>query len=349
MALSVRKDNVEELAGADGDYQPLTTNEHGILRSQAQQHLSIDSCGSTSGWSVLGNDTTNLTTTTNHVFGALALEFDKVNGTDNTKFAGIQKTISPISMAAYHKGGGFFIWSTYLSDITDVDYLFLRLGTDSSNYNEFRISSERLTAGWITARAPMSFPSEIVGNGWNSQAVTYVAVGVAFNAENDTLADIAIDHIAANTGLQTSTDISAEVSSSVTTPNVNVLKIKNKVVNTQAGNVGTGTQRVTIATDDVNLAAIKTSVQALDTPVTTVLTLADADTAYKMPASELANRKLLVIYNASDTDVYIGSSSVTTDNGILIPAGGTMSLDCEKDLYAVCGTAGKQIRILELS
>jgi len=268
MALSIRKDNVEELAGADGDYQPLTTNEHGILRSQAQQHLSIDSCGSTSGWSVLGNDTTNLTTTTNHVFGALALEFDKVNGTDNTKFAGIQKTISPISMAAYHKGGGFFIWSTYLSDITDVDYLFLRLGTDSSNYNEFRISSERLTAGWITARAPMSFPSEIVGNGWNSQAVTYIAIGVAFNSESDTLADIAIDHIAANTGLQTSTDISAEVSSSVSTPNVNVLKIKNKVVNTQAGNVGTGTQRVTIATDDVNLSAIASDTTSIDGKIT---------------------------------------------------------------------------------
>jgi len=91
------------------------------------------------------------------------------------------------------------------------------------------------------------------------------------------------------------------------------------------------------------------NIEGLDAPVTTVLTLTNADTAYKMPASELANRKLLVIYNASDTDVYIGSSSVTTDNGILIPAGGTMSLDCEKDLYAVCGTAGKQIRILELS
>lgn len=91
------------------------------------------------------------------------------------------------------------------------------------------------------------------------------------------------------------------------------------------------------------------NIEGLDAPVTTVLTLTNADTAYKMPASELANRKLLVIYNASDTDVYIGSSSVTTANGILLPAGGTMSLDCEKDLYAVCGTAGKQIRILELS
>lgn len=268
MILSIRKDNVEGLAGADGDYQPLTTNEHGILRSQAQQHLSIDTCGSTSGWSVLGNDTVNLATTTNHVCGTSALEFDKVNGTDNTKFAGIQKTISSISMSAYHKGGGFFIWSTYLSDITDVDYLFLRLGTDSSNYNEFRISSERLTAGWIAARAPMSSPSAIVGNGWNSQAITYVAVGVAFNAESDTLEDIAVDHIAANTGLQTSTDISAEVSSSVSTPNVNVLKIKNKVVNTQSGNVGTGTQRVTIATDDVNLSSIASDTTSIDGKIT---------------------------------------------------------------------------------
>ena len=272
MALTVRSDDLNSATTADGDYQPLLSNENGILRTQAQQHLDIVECNSTDGWTVLGNDTINLATTTNHVCGALALEFDKVDGADNTVFAGIQKTISSISLSPYHKGGGFFLWATYLSDVTNVDYLFFRLGTDSSNYNEFRIDSDVLTAGWISTRAGLTSPAAVVGDGWNSEAITYVAVGVAFNLQNHALADIVIDHIAVNTGLQTSTDISAEVSSSVSTPNVNILKVGNTAVTTASGNVGAGSQRVTIATDDVNLAAIKTAVEALDNVSALVLT-----------------------------------------------------------------------------
>ena len=272
MALTVRADDLNSPTATDGDYQAFLSNENGILRTQAQQHLDIEGCNATDGWTVLGNDTISLATTTNHVCGTLALEFDKVDGADNTVFAGIQKTISSTSLVPYHKGGGFFLWSTYVSDITNVDYLFLRLGTDSSNYNEFRIDSGVLIAGWIATRAGMTSPTTVVGDGWNSAAITYVAVGVAFNLQNHALADIVVDHIAVNTGLQTSTDISAEVSSSVSTPNVNILKVGNTAVTTASGNVGAGSQRVTIATDDVNLAAIKTAVEALNNVSALVLT-----------------------------------------------------------------------------
>lgn len=256
MALTVRCDDICALAGADGDYQPIATNEHGVLRTQAQQHYHIEECGAITGWTVLGNDTTSLATTTNHIFGTVALEFDKVNGAANTVFAGIQKTLTSIDLTPYHKGGGFFLAKYYVSDIDDVDYLFLRLGTNGSNYNEWQVSADNLSVGWNSIRFPMASPDAITSNGWNSAAVTYIAVGVAFGVETDTLADIAIDHISANTGLLTSADIAATITSEVSTPNINLLKVGNKVVNTQAGNVGTGTQRITIATDDVNLAAI---------------------------------------------------------------------------------------------
>ena len=95
--------------------------------------------------------------------------------------------------------------------------------------------------------------------------------------------------------------------------------------------------------------AINASVKAFTTPTTTALTLTTLNTAYKLPTSELANRRTLILYNVSDTDMFIGSSSVTTTNGILLPAGGTMNIDCEKDLYAICGTSGKIINVLELS
>ena len=256
LSMAVRKDDVGSLCSADGDYSPLIVNEHGILRTQAQQHYHIDDCSAITGWSVLGNDTTSLAVTSNHVCGQYALEFDKVNGAANTKIAGIQKTITSFDFTPYHKGGGFALCSFYISSLTDVDYTFLRLGTNNSNYSEWRCSVDDLEEGWNFCRFTACKPTTHIGTGWNSAAITYVAIGVAFDAETDTLADIAVDHIAANTGLLTSVPVEAP-------KNINLLKIKNKVVNTEAGNVGTGTQRITIADDDTNLAAIKTAVEAL--------------------------------------------------------------------------------------
>ena len=81
--------------------------------------------------------------------------------------------------------------------------------------------------------------------------------------------------------------------------------------------------------------------------VTTALTLTDANVAYKTPTSELSGRKLLILYNVSNVTVYVGDSSVTTVNGIAIVTGATLLIDAEKDLYTVCGSAGKIINILE--
>ena len=83
-------------------------------------------------------------------------------------------------------------------------------------------------------------------------------------------------------------------------------------------------------------------------PVSTELTLTAANTAYLMPASELSDRSLLIIYNKSDTSVYIGSSSVTTSNGILLETGKTLEIKSQSNLYAVCGVSGKIINLLEL-
>lgn len=257
LLLGIRKDDVAALSSTDGDYTPLILNEDGILRTQAQQHKHIDECEAITGWTVLGNDTTSLATTTNHVFETVALEFDKVDSADNTVFAGIQKTITSIDVTAYHKGGGFILYSIYLSSLTDVDYVFIRLGTSSSNYNEWRIDVDDLVSGWNLCRFISGQPNTKLGNGWNSAAVTYITVGAAFNAESDTLADIAVDHISLNTGIMSTVPIE-------TPKNINLLKIKNKVVDTQAGNTSTGTQRITIASDDINLLAIKTALEKID-------------------------------------------------------------------------------------
>lgn len=104
------------------------------------------------------------------------------------------------------------------------------------------------------------------------------------------------------------------------------------------------------ATDKLKVessSAADTNTSPLTTWVTTAVTLTTLNTAYLLPASEQASRKTLIIYNVSDTAVYIGTSSVTTTTGILLPAGGTMTLDAESGVYAICGTSGKIVNVLE--
>jgi len=93
------------------------------------------------------------------------------------------------------------------------------------------------------------------------------------------------------------------------------------------------------------------SVTANPTPLSTMLssaiTLTDAGTAYKLPASPQASRSILVIYNNSDTTVYIGGLAVTTANGMQLASTKYMVIPASDNVYAVCGSAAKELRLLE--
>lgn len=267
--LAKHKEDQTHLTTADGDYDIPTLDSLGSLHVNAEAHHIFDELDSTTGWTVLGNDTANLATTKKHVMGTDALTFDKVNGAANTVFAGIQKTLTTTDLGAVSPHD-ILQGSFYIPDLTDVDYLFLRLGTDSSNYNEWRIDSQNVTAGIFETGALTIGDADyngITGNGMDATAITYIAVGAAFNTETDTLAGLIFDQLSYHTNQHTSTSINSEVTSSVSSANVNISKVGNKTVNTQAGNVATGTQRITIATDDVNLAAIKTAVEIIDNAI----------------------------------------------------------------------------------
>ncbi len=252
---------------ADGAYSNLFLSELGGLWVAPEQHNHLDEMDATTGWSVLGNDTLNLATTTNHLTGTLALTFDKVDGAANTIFAGIQKTITAVNLGELSLHD-IVQTACFLPSITDVAYVFIRVGTDASNYNEWRVLVDNLTAGDFQILAlAMGNASQTgaTGTGIDSTAITYIAAGVAFNAETNTLSGIIFDQIGIFTNHHTAT-LAAEVGGGVASK-IDLQKIGNKNVNRQAGNVGSGTQRVTIATDDVNLAAIKTAIELLDNAV----------------------------------------------------------------------------------
>jgi len=192
--------------------RPIRTDAKGRAQGSQGQKL-LDPCDATTGWTVLGSDTEGLSTDLDHVEGTNSLEFDKVDSVADTVFAGIQKTLASVDVAQYMENNGFVLVSMNLSSLADVDYCFVRLGTDGSNYNEWRVDSEALSTGWVQVRYLFFAPSTAgnLGNGLSdASAVTYVALGCAFSAESSTLADIRVDNIAVNAGAQVMADFQSQ-------------------------------------------------------------------------------------------------------------------------------------------
>lgn len=141
---------------------------------------------SVTGWTEsAGAD--NLATSVEHRGeGNYSLEFDKIAG-DAT--AMISKTIDSFDMSAYsiHAIG---VTHVYISDLTNVDYAFVRIGTDASNYCQWNFDGGLLTAGWNKLNEGVSTPTSQTGNGYDLSAITYLAFGVVFDAAANTLTDI---------------------------------------------------------------------------------------------------------------------------------------------------------------
>jgi len=152
-------------------------------------------------WTVLGNDTVNLAAvTTRRVRGSGAMEFDKADGAANTKLAAAYRSVKWNFTENTHPGD-LIAWYVYVSDTKDVDYTFIRLGTDATNYVEYRVCVDCLTAGQFAhVHAPLFGYKAIAANGCDFSTITYLVAGVAFRNASDALADIVIDSIELEAG-----------------------------------------------------------------------------------------------------------------------------------------------------
>lgn len=342
VALGVRDDDATAKA-ADGDYTPFLTSDHGCLNIDPQHYKVLDDCDATAGWTALNTDTTGLTTDLDHVWKTKSLEFDKVDGAANTIFGAIQKTLTSFSLNKHiEEGGGFILFSINLSSLTDVAYAFIRLGTDNANYNEFRIADDDLTTGWNNVRMPLTRPDTAgaTGDGWDTSAITYVCVGVAFDLQNNLLADIRVDSLMINSGMQVSADITAQVTSEVSSPNV-IVRAWGAAVDTNQGNAGANTLRVAVADDDTNLAKITAATELIDDAVhaeddahtstdkgiqilgvrndtPTVLTSVDGDYS-PIAVDDYGRPKVRTVH---ETTVYTSTDFDAAADGNLVAAGG---------------------------
>jgi len=68
-----------------------------------------------------------------------------------------------------------------------------------------------------------------------------------------------------------------------------------------------------------------------------------------LPATALADRRYLLIYNNSSATIYVGHSTVTTGTGIPIIAKASLSLSLDAGviLYGIEATGSRNVRVLE--
>ena len=161
-----------------------------------QDRQSIADFTATSGWAVLGTDTTTLATSTNHVLDDKSLSFAKFDGAQNGTVAGIERTITSVDLSRFNANSVIEI-AVNLTSVANVASAFVRLGTDSSNYNTWLVADASITAGkWNLGRVEVGASEDSTGDGWDMSAITYIAVGTNHDAETDALAAILFDHVA---------------------------------------------------------------------------------------------------------------------------------------------------------
>lgn len=243
-------DTVGVSSGTPGDYTTLNIDDKGRLRVSPGALVIIEPFETTSGLTVFNNDAANIALTTNHVRGTEAITFDKVNGTDNTPYALIQKTISPIDMTALALGAQYIQLLIYIPSLANTKNAIIRLGTDSTNYNSWSLPTADASAGvWQVYRTSVGTSNASVGNGWDLSAITYLAVGVEFNSQSDTLAGLVVDSLIAISGQVNASDSTTEITSVVSTAKIDLFKVSGKPTDTNIGASSTGTQRVVLASD----------------------------------------------------------------------------------------------------
>ena len=159
--------------------------------------LLIDNMEDYEDYTVLGNDTTNLeASAVVQVPGSYSLEFDKADGAANTTIAGAYRTFTPPLNFKHNEitRDDFIEWGCYCSAVTDVTYAFVRLGESASKYAEWRFAVASMIAGWNRCYERLG-KFYLGGTGWDPESVDYMAVGVCFSAEDDTLAGIKVDQV----------------------------------------------------------------------------------------------------------------------------------------------------------
>lgn len=158
----------------------------------------IDIMEDASSWSILGDDTANLSESNKSLLGSKSLVFDKVNGAGNTTIAGIEKTLLKTLNLSEYLANDKLSTAFFANPLTNIVRVGIRLGTDASNYTQWNRLVASLSANvWnhILYDLSESDVASQAGTGHNLSAISYAAVLVDFSLETNTLAGLHFDHL----------------------------------------------------------------------------------------------------------------------------------------------------------
>lgn len=156
-----------------------------------------------------------------------------------------------------------------------------------------------------------------------STAAKQPALGTAGTASSDV---ITIQGIASMTKLLVTPDANSAV---------NVAQVNGVTPLMGAGNTGTGSPRVTIATDQAQVNTKRLVASSTNGQVT-------AGSAGTLVAANAARSKLTVRNMDTSISVYIGEATVTTGNGFLLKAGESMIIE-SPELIQVLAASGSPV------
>ncbi len=315
------------LTTAEGDYDIVRCSNFGAMQTEPEQHHVFDALDAVGSWLILDDATENFTTTKKHVLGTDALIFDKVNGS-GTFAAVIDQTISAVDLGN-PSPHDLLQTVIYIPNLTAVAYIFVRVGTDDTNYNEWRIEDTALLAATfetVIFNIGDASHSGITGNGWNPSVITYIALGVQFDNEDDALVGIIFDEFSFHTNQHTSAELNAEVSSSISSAKVDLQKINGSVVDKNSGNVSNGTQRVVLpdnvalpaGTNAIGKLAANSGVDIGDVSLTAGLLHADSPTTLV---------DTFVLFDGSG-ETQIATTNLGASKAITITGSGTITKIC---------------------
>ena len=151
--------------------------------------------GATAGWAALGLETESLATSVEHIVGTTSLSFAKVDAAPTTKIGGIYRGISwdLTGIGAKDKILAYY----HMPGVTNIDYAFLRLGTDVSHLVEYQMADGAMDDGaWNAFEVTVDGYTTQTGNGIDWSAVTYIAVGFMFDLEAHALAALLWNSVA---------------------------------------------------------------------------------------------------------------------------------------------------------
>ena len=239
---------------------------HGQLRYIGENidevHIPVDSIDAIASWAASTDAS------------GIAQETDNVPSHAITTSLSIAKTGTATSEASYGKTLGatvdasvlagdalalFYVRHTTWTNVTNV---FVRLGTDASNYVEFGFDpADFSTTLWTQVTIQLHEGSQ-TGTGLDLANIDYAAFGFTTTASGNTVSDVFFNAVEIHSVSTSDVSITSDVSAST----VRVSKIgsnSNQTAATGAGAVTSGTQRNTLASDDpavVSLALLDNAV-----------------------------------------------------------------------------------------